>query len=304
VRNPHYWEAGFPYLDAIKFVYLAQPTTQIAAVQSGAVDTIVLVEPAQAGPLIHAPGLKTVTLSSTAFLNMRMRSDRKPFSDPRVRNAFKYIVDRKAINQLLVNGLGPIGNDTPVAPAYGQWYTNIGVRPTDPAKAQALLAAAGYTKDKPLTVKLYAANAAGALQFATAYQQMAGNVNNVAISIVSDTLTTYYTYWLDVDFAITSWGARPVPQAILDLLYRTKAVWNEGHYFNPKLEALLTASSQELDAQKRKGLYAQIERLLSDDGPSIIPTFNVFVVPMRTRVQGFNPTPDTFYYHKTTWLSS
>jgi peptide/nickel transport system substrate-binding protein len=304
VRNPHYWETGYPYLDAVKFLYLPQATTQVAAVQSGQADFITVLTAPQLGPLANDSSVTVSTLAATAFLNMRMRADRKPFSDPRVRNAFKYIVDRKAVDQILVNGLSPLGNDTPLGPGFGQWYTNIGTRPTDPAKAQALLGAAGYTKAKPLSVKLYAANAAGALQFATAFQQMAGNVNNVAISIVSDTLTTYYTYWLDVDFAITSWGARTVPQEILDLLYRKKAVWNEGHYYNDKLEALLTAAGQELDTTKRKSLYKQIELLISGDGPSIIPSYNVFTLPLRKRVQGFIPLPDTFHYYKTAWIAS
>jgi len=304
VRNPHYFEAPYPYLDTVKFLYLPQPSTQVAAVQSGQVDFITVLTPAQVTPLLNAPGIKITTLPTTAFLNMRMRADRKPFSDVRVRQAFKYIVDRKAVDQVLVNGMSPLGNDTPISPGFGQWYSNIPVRPHDPMKAQALLSAAGYTKEKPLTVKLYAANSAGALQFATAYQQMAGDVPNVAISIVSDTLSTYYTYWLKADFAITSWGARTVPQEILDLLYREKAVWNEGHYYNPRLEGLLTATGSELNTAKRKSLYRQIETLLSDDGPSIIPSYNVFALPLRTRVQGFTPLPDTFHYYKTAWVTS
>jgi peptide/nickel transport system substrate-binding protein len=304
VRNPHYWEQPYPYLDAVKFVYLPQTTTQVAAVQSGQVDFVQVLTPANAMPLLNARQVKIVNLASTAFLNMRMRADRKPFSDPRVRNAFKYMVDRKAIDQALVNGLSPLGNDTPISPAFGRWYSNIGVRPRDIMKAQALLSAAGYTKDRPLHVNLYVGNTAGAPEFATAFQQMAGDVPNVAVTITEETLTTYYTHWLTVDFGITSWGARAAPQVILDLLYRRNAIWNEGHYYNKKLEALLTAASSEMNAQKRKSLYRQIETLISDDGPSIIPSYNVFTLPLRTRVQGFKPMPDTFHYYKTAWLAS
>ena len=93
------------------------------------------------------------------------------------------------------------------------------------------------------------------------------------------------------------------------LVVQALMLWQGGFLFYtsavvPTGTNLLGAAGQALDTQKRKSLYTQIERLLSDDGPSIIPTFNVFVVPMRAHVQGFNPTPDTFYYYKTAWLSS
>ncbi len=305
VRNPNYFEAGLPYLDAVKFVYLPQTTTQVAAVQSGQVDFVSVLSPADAAPLMHAPNLKVIVRPTTGFLHMRMRSDRKPFSDPRVRNAFKYIVDRKAIVQVLSNGLSPIGNDQPISPAFKQWYSNIGARAVDPAKATALLTAAGYTKDKPLKVNLYASNFGGILQFGTAFQQMAGNVPNVEVTITSETLTTYYAAdWLRVDFAITSWGARGTPQEYLNLIYKIGAIWNEAHYNNKQLDALITQVGTELDAQKRKSLYKQISTMIRDDGPSIIPAYNVWALPLSNRVQGFQPRADTFHYYRSAWLTS
>ena len=305
MRNPRYFEAPYPYLDAVKYVYLPQPTTQVAAVQSGQVDFVQVLTPAQAAPLMHASGLKIVTLTSTGFRNMRMRSDRKPFSDPRVRNAFKYMVDRKAIDQVLSNGLSPLGNDQPISPAFTQWHSNIGTRPRDVMKAQQLLSAAGYTKDKPLNVTLYATDYAGILEFATAFQQMAGDVPNVQVKIHTESLTTYYAAdWLQVDFAITSWGARPTPQEYLNLIYKIGAIWNEGHYNNSKLDAMITRVGTESDAAQRKSMYKQISTMISDDGPSIISAYDVWTLPVRDRVQGFTPLPDTFHYFKTAWLSS
>jgi peptide/nickel transport system substrate-binding protein len=304
VRNPHYWQAGLPYLDSIKFSYLPQPSTQVAALQSGQVDFIINLSPNDAAPLIGAANVKVVTLPATGFLNMRMRSDRKPFSDPRVRNAFKYLVDRHGIDQAIARGLAPIGNDQPISQGFGEWYTNIGVRPRNVAKAQALLAQAGYTQAKPLSVNLYASNYVGQLDFATAFQQMAGDVNNLQVKITSETWETYLAAdWLRVDFGITSWATRPTPQVFLNLIYRTGGVWNEGHYSNKKLDSLIDMAGSELDSQKRKSLYRQIATIISNDGPSILPTYSVGVFPMRTRVQGLKPMPDTFHYYRDTWLS-
>ncbi len=88
---------------------------------------------------MNDPCVKITTLAPTAFLNMRMRSDRKPFSDPRVRQAFKYIVDRKAIDQVLVNGLSPLGNDTPVVRPLASGTATLAYGQPIPLKAQALV---------------------------------------------------------------------------------------------------------------------------------------------------------------------
>src|SRR5919204_2481340 len=117
VRNPHYWQAPYPYLDTVKFVYLPQPSTQVAALKSGTVDFILRLSPADAASLAGAAGIKVTSLSGTGFLNMRVRSDRPPFNDNRVRLAMKYVVDRKGIEAAVSRGVAPLGNDQPISPA-------------------------------------------------------------------------------------------------------------------------------------------------------------------------------------------
>src|SRR5918911_2751131 len=69
VRNPHYWQPPYPYVDAIKSSYLPQPSTQVAALKSGAVDFIIRLSPPQAARLVGAPGIKVTNVSATRFLN-------------------------------------------------------------------------------------------------------------------------------------------------------------------------------------------------------------------------------------------
>ncbi len=60
----------------------------------------------------------------------------------------------------------------------------------------------------------------------------------------------------------------------------------------------------ELEPAKRKGQFKQIEQLVSNDGPSILPFYTVNVYAMRDRVQGLPLMSDGFHYYKTAWLSS
>ena len=302
VRHPNYFEAGLPYLDTIKFVFLPDPSTQVAALKSGSVDFLIELNPLQAQPLTGSSNLTLVTLAGTGFYNLRMRSDRAPFNDPRVRQAMKLVVDRKAIASVVFGKQAVLGNDQPIAPAYGQWFSDIGMRPRNVAQAKSLLAAAGHPKG--LTVNLVSSPFVGGNDYAVAYQQLASDAG-IDVKILTESSSDYFAKdWLEVDFGLTSWGARPTPGPLLNLLYKTGAIWNEGHYNNPKLDGLIDASSTELNAGKRKALYRQIETLISDDGPSIIPFYSTFVFPYNTRVQGFKPMSDTFHYYKTAWLSS
>ena len=302
VRNPNYFETGYPYLDGIKLVFLPDVSTQIAALKSGTVDAMTQVTPTQAEAVIGASGIHAPALSGTGFNNLRMRTDMKPYSDPRVRLAFKLVTDRQAINAAVLRGVGTLGDDHPIAPAYGEWYTNIGTRQRDVAKAKALLAQAGYGKG--ITVTLTTQAAYGGSDFAVAYQQLALDAN-ITVNIVLDGGGQYFdTDWTTVPLGITSWGARPVVSQILQQLYVTGQPYNEAHYSNKQLDALIAASSSELNPAKRKALYKQIEQLISDDGPSIIPIFTTFVFPYSDKVQGYQPMPNTFQYYKTAWLSS
>ncbi|MDB5056761.1 MAG: peptide transporter substrate-binding protein [Chloroflexi bacterium] len=302
VRNPSYFENGYPYLDAIKLVFLPDVSTQIAALKSGTVDAMTNVTPAQAQPLMNVSGITALPLGTTGFNNLRMRADKKPFNDPRVRMAFKLVTDRKAINAAVLRGVGTVGDDHPISPAYGEWYTNIGTRQLDIPKAKALLAQAGYPKG--LSVTLTTQVAYGGSDFAVAFQQLAAAAN-INVNIVLDGGGSYFnTDWLTVPLGITSWGARPVPNTILQQLFVTGQPYNEAHYSNKHLDALIAAAGSELNPSKRKGLYKQIETLISEDGPSIIPIFTTFIFPFSNKVKGYQPIPNTFQYYKSVWLSA
>jgi peptide/nickel transport system substrate-binding protein len=47
VRNPHYWQAGKPYLDKVVFSYIPDDNSRVLQLKSGEVDVISAVPPAQ-----------------------------------------------------------------------------------------------------------------------------------------------------------------------------------------------------------------------------------------------------------------
>ena len=84
---------------------------------------------------------------------LAMNNKKKPLDDLKVRQAIAYAIDRKAIIDGAMNGLGtPIGSHlTPNDPGY---VDLTGMYPHDPEKAKALLKEAGVTTPLDLTLIL------------------------------------------------------------------------------------------------------------------------------------------------------
>ena len=79
--------------------------------------------------------------------------------------------------------------------------------------------------------------------------------------------------WLDVDFGITGWGSRPTPQFYFETMIACDAVWNEAHYCNPEVDALIDEAGSTLDEDVRTEAYADLQRILASEGPYVIPYF-------------------------------
>src|SRR5690606_4497230 len=76
---------------------------------------------------------------------IRLRTDAGFVGEnPLVRQAFKHATDRDYLNDLLLNGLGTVANNDPIAPVFGDFYAPYeGHLEYDPARACELLEEAG-----------------------------------------------------------------------------------------------------------------------------------------------------------------
>jgi peptide/nickel transport system substrate-binding protein len=70
---------------------------------------------------------------------------------------------------------------------------------------------------------------------------------------------------------------------------------NRGFYSNPRVDELLTEGRRELDQQKRKTIYAEVQRILADDLPYINLWYFDNVIVYRPRVKGLTLNPSGNY---------
>jgi peptide/nickel transport system substrate-binding protein len=153
-RNANYtsWPAnakhtGPAYVDEVDWKFVADPTTRVAALQSGQVDAIYDV------PAIQWKTLKDGGYQLEKYVTpgrpqqISFNTQKGPFTDEKVRQAFAYSLDRKQIVDTIGQGVIPVegnGGVSQATPGYSEkaanWYDY------DTKKANALLDAAGWSQ--------------------------------------------------------------------------------------------------------------------------------------------------------------
>lgn len=294
-RNPDYWMTddqgnSLPYLDGIEFIFLGESSAQVEALRGGQVDYLIYLPNEFVVMLEEDPAINVYQAPSNTSYVLRMRSDQGPAEDVRVRQALKKGTDRSAILEGAFNGLGTPGRDTPIGPAYGDYYLDVPEPERDVEGAKELLAEAGYGDGLEITIHTQESSPVPAI--ATIWKEQMAEIG-VEVDIQMVPSGVYYgddNMWLEVDFGITDWASRAYPQPYLDLAYVCDAQWNESHWCDPELDELAAAAARELEQDERIRLYHEIQEIFIERGPIIIPFFSNNLWGVTERLKGFEPT--------------
>ncbi|MDE2776369.1 MAG: ABC transporter substrate-binding protein [Chloroflexota bacterium] len=287
--NADYW-GGAPSIDRLEFIYFSDQQAGIAALQGGSVDGIARLDNSSFLGFSGDVNFNTTDIATSGHHLARLRADREPGSDVRVRQAFKLATDRDAIWERVQLGFGAVGKDSPIGPAFGQYFlADAEVPARDPAAAAALLAEAGYPDGLDMTLHLpNSGNFPDLAQTLAAQWEEAG----IRVEVRLEEENVYWNeLWMDVDLGITGWGPRPVPQLYLDFAYHSEGVWNESHYSNERVDELIEIGRSSLDQAKRTAAYKEIQQILLDEGPIIVPYFFAAFMVLAGNISGLNLHP-------------
>lgn len=303
-RNPNYFRKSLPHVDAVHVQVYSDSTAEINALKEGKTDIMWQVRPEQVKLLKGVPAVRVEEIPSGSFVSIVMRSDQPPFDNPLVRKALKLTLDRKQIVEGALNGHGAIGNDQSLPPTSPIYNAAVKAPARDVAQAKKLLAQAGHPNGLKLT--LYTSDArVGMLPLALMTQQMARdagfdiNIQTVPWDVFLNTI------WEKRPFYVNNWFARPTNDTSISPFFMTRdkgGSLNDYFYSNPEVDRILGTAQGELDATKRKELYAQAQSLISADGPAIIPFFKNNVSAYRLSVQGFTVDPGINLTAESIWL--
>jgi peptide/nickel transport system substrate-binding protein len=267
VRNPNYWESGVPYLDELYMVSISEETARLNAVLSGQVDAAAQMPYAQGQAYASGSGPVNVLVNNgIPEVYFTMGTASKPFNDVRVRQAFRLIVDRKALIDEVQSGYGTVLNDL-WGKGFPYYNSSLPQREQDIEQAKSLLKQAGY--DNNLSVTLTTAEAsAGQLPAATLYAQQAAEAG-VKVTLKKLPEASYYsTGWPNYSFGQTSYQGTPIPYFYAAAML-PEAPYNDTQWTEPKAINLLKAAIGDANKATAKDKWDEFQKFMWENGAQI-----------------------------------
>ncbi len=229
--------------------------------------------------------MKQLISTADQWVPFTMRVDQAPFPDVRVRQAFRYIIDRPSVVNAAFDGLAVVGNDVfcPQDPDFDHSLH----REQDIPLAQHLLKSAGYPD---LSIQLVTSDgiAEGAVESAQVFAQDA-TAAGVHVQIENDTSTQYFSQYLHWTFSQSFWGNPPYIATISQALLPGAPYW-ETHFDNPRYIKLYAEVNATTDVNLQKQLIREMQLIDFNEGGYIIPAFNRQLDLLSPKVHGLTPT--------------
>lgn len=283
-RKDDYW-GGAVALDGVQFIDLgSDPAAHLAALSSGQVDLLYVLDVSLLPALQGMPNLKTYEKVTAITGVARMRITEPPYDNPQVRKAIQLCLDRERIMDLAYQGYGTVGQDFHVSPIH-PGYVELPPLEQNVEEAKRLLAEAGHPDGIDLEINCVSDPKWESDIAVVMAQQLAPAGIRLNVNILPG--GTYWDRWTTWPFSITQWTTRPLAVQVLSLAYRTGVAWNETGYSNPEFDALLDQAQATIDVEERKGLIKQLEEIMQADSIAVIPFWNKIFTASADKVQGF-----------------
>lgn len=215
-----------------------------------------------------------------------MRVDTPPFNDVRVRQAFKFMVDRPQMLEELFSGYGRIGND--VFSIYDPSYDHaLPQRHQDIDRARSLLRAAGH---ESLNVTLITSSGLGyaTLPQAQVFAEQASSAG-VKVSVSSLSTGEYFShYYLQGALSNDYWPYSPY---LLQVAQENipSAPFNETHWDDPQYTKLYEEALATLDFNQRTDIIHEMQTIDYNSGGLIVPYFVPVIDGLGKEIRGVEP---------------
>jgi peptide/nickel transport system substrate-binding protein len=308
------WTGEKPHFKRIVVKIIENTAALEANLLSGGVDYVLgelglSLDQAIAFEKRHGAKYNVIYKPALIWEHIDVNLDNKLLADKRVRQAMLLAIDRKAISEKLFDGKQPIAHggisdlDPMFSPSARQYNY-------DPAAAKKLLDEAGFSTLRN-NVRQNAAGERLSIEIGTTAgnrvrelvaQVIQSQLRQVGIEarIKADPPRLFFEAMSRRNYnalGMYAWVQRPggVPRSTLHSkeIPTAENGWsgqNYPGYANPEMDKAIDDAERELDVDKRRALFAEIQKLAADDLPSLPLFFRVdpFVIPKA--LKGVTPT--------------
>jgi peptide/nickel transport system substrate-binding protein len=297
VRNDDYWgeKAG---IERVRLAVVPDTTTRALELRKGSADIEINSVPPDMLSALRAERKLRVAEAPGTSLNYLAMNLRDPIlRDVRVRQALAYAIDRTPILHYLWRDTARPA-DSILPPQHWAYDNQIPHYSYDPAKARALLDAAGYPVKNGvrfhLTIKS-STDEAPRIIAAVLQQQFR------AVGVELDIRTfEFATFFSDITkgayqlYTLRWVGGTNQDPDVFEYVFASSSFppkrANRSYYSNPQVDAWIEQGRREVDQSKRKIIYSKIQQQLGNDLPHIYLWYLDNVIVHTARIKNLQPS--------------
>ena len=307
VRNADYFKPGKPRLDGIEYRIIDNRSTRVLAFIAGDLDlsfvsdiTVPLLKDVNA----KRPDAQCQLVPSNNTVNMIVNSAAPPFDNPQVRRAMALALDRPAFNTILSEGKSMIG--VVMLPS-GPWamppdeLAKVAGYGADieksQAEAKAIMEGLGYSKEKPLKVKVTTRNIPIYRDPAVIFIDQMKKIHiDGELDVIDSTIWHAKVQRKDYAVGLNTTGVGvDDPDVNLVENYSCKSDRNYTGYCNEEVDKLILAQSREIDPGKRRQIVWDAERKIAEDVARPIILHNRSATCWHAHVKGVTSHDNSLY---------
>lgn len=302
-RNDNYW-GKIPNVERVRFNVVPDTTTRALELRKGSAD-------------IAPSGSLSADMVTTLRKNPKLAVEQKPgtvlaylafnlrdpiLKDVRVRQALAHAIDRAPMLHYLFGNEGRLA-DSVLPPQHWAYSGAVPHYDYDPARADALLDAAGYPRGRDgirFHLEMKTSTEETTRLLAAVLQQQLRKVG-IALDIRTFEFATFYSDVERGSFQLYSlrWiGGNEDPDIFYYAFHSSSFPpkhANRDYYANPELDHLIDEGRSTVDQQRRKKIYARVQQILARDLPYIDLWYFDNVVVHSRRVKNLEVSPPGNY---------
>ena len=282
--NPYYWR-GQPKIKKIIEKIIPDRNTLLNQLQTGEVDMWTYVAPAYVGRATALPNVTSFRGPSYLYSHVTFNTSHPPLKEKVVRQALRLATDRKLLRDKISHGIG-ILEESSITPA-SALHPNVAAIPYDPAKANAMLDAAGWKRGRDgirakdgVALNLDFASFAGSPDNDARLEQIRQMWKQIGVAFTVKRYNNALFFQIPNGvvyggkFDVTAFSWQVTPDSDLNpenscTLFPPNGQ-NVSRFCDPAAQPLLEQQKLVYDEQKRKAIVAKVSPILVDDTPYFV----------------------------------
>ena len=285
-----------PHIEELELRVITEDSARAMALEAGDIHMAPNIPPRSIPGLRDQDGIEIVESPLYRVFYWAFNTTQPHFEDPEVRQAFNYAIDKEAIVDHVLQGVGTVTH-SPLSPS-SEGYVESDMYTHDPDKAREMLEEAGWDFDRVLTAYITSGRY---YQDRETGEAIAGMLGEIGVEVETHVLewgafvdAIWFTPYDDPeaqarDFMQTTWGSEDVAWTLQAVMHGDSwppAGYNEAFFADQRVDELIDAITVEIDDQQRLEYLEEIQLLIMEKAPWIPVYAETQVFAMSDKLEG------------------